>query len=112
MIYAGVHPARAAVDVWYEAFKADILAWPGDRPFLVIHDLTHKNVALTPYARKRVQEMVFLRPELEGRSALILRSTFASHLIELFLRQQKQTPRVRRAFFSREKAIDWVKEKL
>jgi hypothetical protein len=109
VIYAGVNPARAAIDTWYDAFKTDILAWPADRPYLVLHDLTNKNVALTPYARKRAQDMIYLRPELKGHSALLLRNTFASHLIDLFLRQQRQTARERHVFYSREKAIDWLK---
>jgi hypothetical protein len=109
VIYAGINPTRAAIDIWYEAFKEDLLAWPADRRFLVVHDLTNKNVALTPYARKRTQDMIYLRPELKGFSAVIMRNNFASHLIELFLRQQTQTPRIRRIFFSHEKAIDWIK---
>jgi hypothetical protein len=109
VIYAGINLSRAAIDSWYEAFKADIMAWPVDRPYLVVHDLTHKNVALTPYARKRAQDMVYLRPDVKGRSALIMRNTFASHLIDMFLRQQRNTPRERRVFYTREKAIEWLK---
>jgi hypothetical protein len=110
VIYSGINTPRASVDSWFEAFKEDLLAWPADRPYLVVHDLTHKNVALTPYARKRAQDMIFLRPDLKGRSALIMRNTFASHLIELFLRQQRQTPRIRHVFYNREKAVAWLRE--
>jgi hypothetical protein len=113
VVYTARDASRPVVDAWVETFKKDIVAWPADRPFLVMHDLSAKNIAATPYGRRRAQEMVDIRPDLKGRAAIVVANTFTMHLVELFLRNQKQhTPRLRRLFFSREKAFEWLKSAL
>ena len=112
VVYVLGNSSRETADVWVETFKADIMRWPADRPFLVLHDLTAKTVAATPYAVWRAREMVESRPELAGRAALVLADTITAHMAELFLRRQRQKPRLRQVFYERERAIEWLKNGL
>jgi hypothetical protein len=108
LVYVLTSSSRETADVWVETFKADIMRWPADRPFLVLHDLTAKTVAATPYAVWRAKEMVQARPDLAGRAALVLSNTITAHMAELFLRRQRQKPRLRQVFYSRNKAVEWL----
>ncbi len=112
VVYVLTSSSRATADVWVEAFKADIMRWPADRPFLVLHDLSAKTVAATPYAVWRAKEMVNSRQDLGGRAALVLSNSITAHMTELFLARQPQKPRLRQAFYNREKAIEWLKRAL
>jgi hypothetical protein len=112
VVYVLTSSSRETADVWVETFKADIARWPNDRPFLVLHDLTAKSVAATPYAVWRAREMVESRPDLAGRAALVLADTITAHMAELFLRRQRQKPRLRQVFYERDKAIEWLKNGL
>ncbi len=112
VVYILSDASRATANVWVETFKADISRWPSDRPFLVLHDLTAPKVAATPYALIRAKEMVDSRPDVAGRAALVLSDTISAHMAELFLRMQKQDSRLRQVFYSREKAIEWLKAAL
>jgi hypothetical protein len=112
VVYVLSSSSRETADVWVESFKADIARWPSDRPFLVLHDLTAKSVAATPYAVWRAREMVESRPDLAGRAALVLADTITAHMAELFLRKQRQKPRLRQVFYDRDRAIEWLKNGL
>ncbi len=100
---------RESVDTWANAFKADIMNWPLDRPFRVLHDFSAQRAVSTPYARTHAQELVLLRPEIKGRAALVLSGSLVNSLIHVFLnRQSESTPRVRKTFLSRDQAIAWL----
>ncbi len=108
VVYRVTNSSRTTADTWYEAFREDLTHWPDDRPFRAMHDFTGGMVASTPYGRMRGQQMVDMRPEISGRVAILLSNSFTAHMIELFLRMQKQTSRVRGVFFDREQAIQWL----
>ncbi len=108
VVYTVMDAHRESIDVWAGTCTADIASWPGDRPVLIMHDLSARGIALTPYARERSQPMMDMRPEAKGRVAIVLQPGIAASLIQLFLRPERKAPRVRRAFTSREKAIEWL----
>jgi hypothetical protein len=87
--------------------------YEGQRPVLILQDLSNPHVAQTPYSRKRGQAITDLYPELRGRIAFILPNTLQSLRIQLFLRKDVQNrARLRDVFFSREQALAWLKKGL
>ncbi len=107
-VYTVLNASRESVDTWAETCKTDINNWPANQPVLLMHDLSAKGIALTPYARERSQAIAATRPESRGRIAVVLSSSLAASLIQLFLRTEKRTPRIHRAFSSREKGLAWL----
>ncbi len=107
--YTVTDARRESVDAWVNAFKEDIMNWPLDRPFRVLHDLSARGAVSTPYARMRAQEVVAVRPEVKGRAALVLSGSLVNSLIHVWLnRQSEKTPRIRKTFLTREQAIAWL----
>ena len=112
VVYTLANVHRSTIDNWFDAFKADILEWPSDQTFLVMHDLSSNRLDATPYARHRAHELSTLRPELHGKAAIVLPHTIAAAMIEVFVRvtQSKGTARVQRVFTSRDTAMAWLLE--
>ena len=110
IVYAFNSPSRDTINLWAETCKADILACPPDKPFLVVHDFSAKGIMVTPYGRERAEELAHFHPEVKGRAAVLLPPTFASHLIRLFMVQKPHTCRERKMFESRYAAIKWLLE--
>ncbi len=109
VVYAVLDVRRESIDTWVDAFTTDLMNWPADQPFRVIHDFSAPGAVTTPYARARAQEIVDVRPEIKGRAAVVLSASVFNSLIHLFLnRQSNSTPRVRKTFMSREAAIAWL----
>lgn len=112
VVYTVTDSRRESVDAWISAFKSDLMGWSADRPFLLIHDISVRDAAATPYLLARVQEMVLVRPDVRGRAAIILPGNFVDQMIRIFLdRQEKRVthiPRERKIFASREQAIAWL----
>ncbi len=108
VVFSVTDAKRESVDKWAEACKTAIANWPPDQPVLLMHDLSARGLALTPYARERAQDIAKTRPEARGRVAVILSSSLAATLIQLFLRSERETPRTHRAFASREKGLAWL----
>jgi hypothetical protein len=103
--------SQPALDKWYD-FVAEILTtMPPDQPYLVIYDLTHPAVGLTPYLRERANQLNSIRPEVGGRIALLMKHTPAAHLFQLFARMRRRKSRREiQIFFDEQKAIRWLKE--
>ena len=110
VVYTLANVHRSTIDTWIDAFKADILNWPADQTYLVMHDFSTKKVDATPYGRHRAEELLWLRRELKGRAAIVLPHTIAAALIQVFVRiaQTKGTPRVQQVFTSRDAALKWL----
>ncbi len=110
VVYTLANPRRDTVDAWIDAFRSDIMSWPADRPFFVVHDFSVKGSASTPYARTRAQELVDMRPQLKGRAAVVLpQSSITIAMIQVFLSRQRKTARTQRAFARRDQAIAWLR---
>ncbi len=106
VVYRLADEQRATIDMWIDAFRVDLLNWPADRPILIIHDFSSRDTDATPYARQRAHELIWMRPELKGKAAIILPATVAALMIKAFvaIAQGKETPRAQQAFTSRVKA--------
>jgi hypothetical protein len=79
----------AEVDAWAKVYIEALTAWPPDRPFLAVQDISYRLFALTPRTRARIAEVYRLGRDTEGRVAVIVPNTF---------------------FTSREAGLAWLKE--
>lgn len=96
--------AREAIDAWAEAVIDLQRQWPDDRSYLALYDVS-SIPALTPYARKRAEDIASnaAQMEIEGRYAVVLKRSIISMIIRLFM-QRDLTERnrhfERRLFFN------------
>ena len=109
VVYTVKDVRRETIDAWLETFTTDIMNWPADGIFRVVHDLSIAG-GITPYGRTRGQEMFNTCPEVLTWAALVLPDTFVNDLIRIFLRTQSThtESRVRECFTTREDALKWL----
>jgi hypothetical protein len=107
--------SRNAINTWASLIILTIQDWDKEKPLAVLHDLTHPNQGLTPYARERTAELLKHIPNTcQTYSAVVLPPTFMNRIIDMFVR----TPIFRhphheiRVFVDTETGLTWLREKL
>lgn len=102
---------RETVDAWSSTALKTLEAWPSDEPFLTIQDFSGvDNFSFTPYIREKSEQMVTPRPEIQGRTAVVVKKSFGARLVQVFLLAKKNALRQRKLFFSRDEAMKWLEE--
>jgi hypothetical protein len=102
---------RATIDDWSKAATRALEDWPTALPFLSLQDFsTIDNFSFSPYIRQKSEEMVTPRPDIRGRTAIVLKKSFGARLVQVFLLAKKNKLRQRQLFFSREEALKWLAE--
>jgi hypothetical protein len=86
--------------------------WPATHPYLVIHDFREGNIALTPYARKRAEELIQVGVHVPGYAAILLPKSFVAQVIRLFMRMQRSRGIENQLFFDYDDGLAWLKSKL
>lgn len=107
--------SRDAINTWASLLILTMQEWKSDRPLALLHDLTHPNQGLTPYARERTIDLVKRCPKgLIVYSAVVLPRTFMHRIIDMFLRTPIfHQPGHEICIFPAENlAIEWLQEKL
>lgn len=101
--------SRETVDAWANVGKELMENWPQDRPYLCLLDASR--IVLTPYARKVAADLTAVRPEMQGRIAVVVAASTLGHIIRLFANHPSlKRHRERRVFFSRDVGLDWLQE--
>ena len=103
--------SRDVVDAWIACVKETMEHWPKGQLYLAIHDMTSEKVWLTPYARKRAEELLPLDTGASGYAALLLSPNFVSHVVRMYLRLHKQQGNENQIFFTMTDAVNWLKVK-
>lgn len=104
---------RETIDKWAVEATNSLLEWPSDQPFLSLQDFSKVyHLTITPYLSKKSKELVALRPEIPGRTAIVLPPRFFMlPIIQGFVlalaRSHKH--RERRLFTSETEALLWLK---
>jgi hypothetical protein len=88
--------------------------WATDKPRLMMYDLSHRDVTLTPYLRQHIEALTPEARLVAGRLAFVLSKDAISHSMRLFVLtnlqgKQKQPSDI---FFTREAALGWLMEAL
>jgi hypothetical protein len=104
---------RDGIDEWVKRVKEVNEQWPKNRMVLILYDI--RTYSLTPYLRKRAQEMVEeVNPDLPERVAIVLgndsifgRGTrmFAKFLLQFINNADSQL----RVFSTPEEGLAWLK---
>lgn len=103
--------SRPAVDEWIRITEDTLLNWPHPAPVRALFDLTHPNVAFTPYARQQLTEFnKQLDSPMDAYGAILLSDSMISRLTAMFVGGQQGLHQniVYRGFVRRESAIDWL----
>lgn len=112
IIYEVTDVRRESVDVWAKVAHDTLVNWSPDYPYLNLQDFSGvDNFAMTPYVRLRAEELMEPRPELLGRTAIVLKKSLGSRIVSMFIRAKKvKKARQRRLFFTQEDALAWLEE--
>jgi hypothetical protein len=100
----------AEVDAWAKVYIEALTAWPPDRPFLAVQDISYRLFALTPRTRARIAEVYRLGRDTEGRVAVIVPNTLVARFVRFFLSTLQRVTASIRFFTSREAGLAWLKE--
>ena len=112
VVYKATAISRQVVDSWIASVKDVMAAWPSTQPYLVIHDFRDHNIALTPYARARSEELIKVPVGVPGYAAILLPRNFVATIIRLFMRVQKSGGIDNQLFFDYEEGLSWLKSKM
>lgn len=114
---------------WTDEALRSLQAWPDELPYLVMHDLSSRGVALvygfsnnhdlfnlgvTEEGRNKVQALIESRPKLQGRLAIVLSSRLSGRFVNRQAQQplQENTQIESRIFLDRDAALAWLQEGL
>jgi hypothetical protein len=111
VVYTIQSLTREATDAWVEAALELFRQWPANKPILIVYDFAQSGgVALTPYIRKRAEELSVIRPDVRGRVAVILPRSVGTQAARIFILAKLKKSRLRRIFFTREEGLAWVRQ--
>lgn len=107
-----VHDVHAAtIDAWYEGNKEAILTWPADVPFRSVHDLNAgQHVIMTPRVRALGLQLLYMRKDFRGRTAIATHSTLGATIVNLFMRIQTASPIKGAVFPDLAQALSWLRQ--
>jgi hypothetical protein len=103
---------RADIDAWINGVHDVMDHWPADRPYLALHDLRASNIVLTPYARRRAQELMLVSTDGPGYAAILIANSLVGHTIQWLLRISKMGKVQLQVFFDRDEALNWLISKV
>lgn len=107
---------RHVVDAWADKMKELLLNLPPGKTLLTLHDYSAADqFVTTPHLRKRANENVMLRPDVNARTAVVLPDNIVMRITQMFLRAlpaPRNSSRIRRIFYTREEALAWLIEAL
>lgn len=77
---------REAVDVYTECNIAAMSQWPEGHLFFALQDFSHPDVLITPYFRKRVEDVVaeIQRVKVKGYSIVALANNLTGNFIRMY----------------------------
>lgn len=106
---------QAAVDRWAQTVIESVQTWQRGRPILVLHDLSTRSQGLTPYARRRAEEIyTYAPPDVLCAVALVLAPGVMTRLVQLLLRLPSfNRPNVQQQIFTDEaRALFWLQQRM
>ena len=105
---------RQGIDDYHAAIETVRQPWNKNCPFFAIYDVSHPDVAVTPYAREKMNSLARNAPSgLYGAYAIIIKSPIVKTLAMLYLRvARRKDSKFTHAFFTnKQAAINWLLEK-
>jgi len=102
------------IDIWAETVNDLVRELAPGEPYLAVHDVSAPHLSLTPYIRRKAQEIFSAHPNAYGRIAVVVQRGVAGVMMQLFVNHLLRvvTGRPLRVFFNREDALVWLEELL
>jgi hypothetical protein len=102
--------SEAAIDTWFIAFQNTVDSTPPDQPFLILMDVSSKNVSFTRYARQKTLELFARYKQRRGRLAFLFSSKTAPYFARIFFASLEKLSFEQAYFSNRAQAISWLRE--
>jgi hypothetical protein len=107
--------SHAAIDAWADMLIEMLTDWPAGQDIAFLHDLRAPAQGLSPYARRRVMDILAAIPDDRPTyTAILLPHTFVNRIIMMFVRTRpfRQKQHDVRVFNTQEDALAWLRERL
>jgi hypothetical protein len=108
-IHTFTNSTESAIDTWVTELGLLIEATPTDQVFLVLMDVSSRQVSFTGYARKKSIEIFTRYKHRRGRLAFLFSSKTAPHFGRIFFASLGKLSFEREYFSNRERALDWLR---
>jgi hypothetical protein len=100
----------ATVDTWATDLTLELENWPSNQTWRLILDIRLRGSIVSAYALRRSREIAVLRPDLNGRLAILVASKLAADIISMAIRTANNRYRQRSVFVNEALAIHWLLE--
>jgi hypothetical protein len=104
--------SRDTTDAWFNKVTEIALGWPKDKVLVSLYHYDFDLLSMSPHARSRAEALRDLRPELQARSAVVLKGQVIAQMAQLFMRLKPNKNLIVRFFFKRDAAEAWLKQEL
>lgn len=108
LYYHLLNTSRETVDIWSEDLREEMMNWPDDAPLRMILHVEIRGSTISSYAIKQARRLTLLRPDVDGKLALVIENELTARVINFAVNQLNNSHRMRRVFTTYEDAIDWV----
>lgn len=124
IVYTLQSPQMATLAAWSEAALATFEAWPKDKPYLAVHNISQPgigllycaavdndifNIGVLPQARKRISATLAAHPGWPVALGVVVSGSLTGHLAKILYRQNPQEVHFQtKAFLYRDMAVNWV----
>lgn len=109
-VYTFTNSSETAIDAWGVALAEYVDALPRSQPFLVLMDVSSKQVSFSRYARQKSVEMFTYCRKHKGRFAFLFSSRTAPYYSRIFFASLGKLEFELNYFSSRDKALVWLHE--
>lgn len=125
VVYRLTAVTTETVNRWVDLVEKTILAWPEDKPYLAIHDVSERgvslqyavlvsyaymNIGVTPAGLKRISTIFEQDPNRYARVAIIFNSSLSGRIGKTLTHGESSAdPRIEySAFYNQEMALKWL----
>lgn len=111
LCYRFIHIDGETADAWYHD-AADVLrSWPEESPLNTLLDIRMHGRIIPPVAFSRSRQISFMRPEVQGRTAVLIASALAAKVVSALINTKLATgTRARMIFNDEALALAWLSQ--
>lgn len=124
IVYTLHSPQMATLAAWSEEALATLNAWPKDKPYLAVHNISQAglgllycsaveqdifNIGVLPQARKQVNAILAANPDWQVALGLVVSGSVTGHLAKILYRQLTHETQIQsKAFLYSDLALNWL----
>jgi hypothetical protein len=101
---------RDDIDAWARDITAELETWPPEKRLRLIYDVRPAGNFLSAHALRTTREISQLRPDVSGRTAVLIASRFVAQVASVTIRGLGNRHRQRLIFYDESAAVAWLLE--